>query len=1634
MLEGDDEPKRDSGETDQEQSVTEVQTNSPEETTVKEHEEEEEEKDQQECEKIEIDQKQDKEREKEDETDKEKPPETKDKDDQQIVEGETGVEEQQKEEKIVEGEEEKLPQVKSDEDKVLQVKSDEENLPKVKSDDEEKLPQVKSDDEKILQVKSDEEKLPQAKSDEETLPQIKSDENPPPVKSDEEKLPQAKSDEEKLPQVKSDEEKLPQVKSDEEKLPQAKSDEEKLPQAKSDEEKLSQVKSDEEEKLPPVKIDEVDTKQEDKEEDAMKEDITEETKKSLDSGQEYQIEVPINKESSQEGDITDITGQETPVISQDNLTESTVLEEVNMAEQTMEKEGQEIESVDHLDQDLEGFDEPLEIVVEEANSSKEESMIVESVNEDKEEKGVECEKTNSTPDEGKIMGGTDTPSDKSKDVIDEVKETTDADDKKDEMQTDQEVEDTSKPEGEAAQERREKEDVGVETNDVQQNETSNLKDDITTTGKDSPSPDQDVDSDVDIDVEGLDHVEKKSNLKEAEEEDSKVEEDHEESNYDELDESDESLELKICIEGITELEEAVDAENRDIEEAMEVEEGGNEEDIEGDEVNGLGIIEDDEYINDEEYTPEDATNGSLSDEKTLPECRLKRNYCCVHCGINTQNPRQYLYHLRDDHGEKMKVFECPRCIYASKNHQKLIRHARMVHKMKIKKLQASSSKSPSKITGSNAALNKLARASVSPGKSSRSSPGKSPRSDDWDEMEDEEDQDFDQDGSPIKGEDKKFHYCEHCDYSCRSRKLLNRHETSYHLKRRFFRCVKCNYVTHLKGRYTKHLKYHQLPILKCDYCDFRTPYRWNLDRHLKNHTEPCGEFKCHLCNFTAQIKQSLTVHISNHHLTTEQIRERERRRTIGISDPADFAFDDQEMELMRLERDEHPDALMLPGYDAPDSPSHSENSHGQHNGNNSFRVSNIDVSGQDDSQVNADDAKGEDGESKRKKPKIKITLKKMKVSKPKDTFFQELNERHNFEEDFIHPDDVVHRHGNVYIKTFKCRFCTFKAAFKNEVARHEKKIHSIPMPKYMNQSRKARKTIKSSKVITTTNDVLADILKFPQTEDKDIAETVLAADNIDKLKEVEESLSEDKDDESSSKDKDDVEFENITEDQEDSLDTMDDQLSDSKDSSPSKDPSKKKNMSFFEKLQEKMPTSNVQNLVCQFCGHESKCLSESVRHQKLHLSAKNIYASTSQSTRCQFCRHRCKTTDDLMSHLKQCPEARKNQITDSGRRASGGRLDENEDSQCSSEKGENAECNENEDDMKDIAGKTPVLLDESMMKKEVLNHPMENRVFVWNKFDKTEEQNAQDKAKSSVEGKKTEKGSRRSSTDSRRRKNSGSKSPLEMEGSLDYYIESPTPQGHHYYSKRVYRCPQCSFWATTASRFHVHIVGHFNRKPYNCSECGYKSNWRWDITKHIKLKTSRDSSHQNAQVLITDETGEKNYEKYDCYVAIIQLDETNAHRTEGGIPNRKGRPKRTSDKDDVLDTGTPTASPIRKPPMVAIPVMPRLQSMPRLTRAPARSSASRPGPMPFGPILPGAQLMVQIAGSRAASSGSGPRPPPPLALKGAMKSGASTSPSTSVKTTASGNTAVTNLVTGGQYQIITPQVRTSCVTVGSVCE
>lgn len=86
---------------------------------------------------------------------------------------------------------------------------------------------------------------------------------------------------------------------------------------------------------------------------------------------------------------------------------------------------------------------------------------------------------------------------------------------------------------------------------------------------------------------------------------------------------------------------------------------------------------------------------------------------------------------------------------------------------------------------------------------------------------------------------------------------------------------------------------------------------------------------------------------------------------------------------------------------------------------------------------------------------------------------------------------------------------------------------------------------------------------------------------------------------------------------------------------------------------------------------------------------------------------------------------------------------------------------------------------------------------------------------------------------------------------------------------KMYRCSYCDFTCSTASRFHVHFVQHLNTKPFQCSVCGHRSNWEWDVTKHIKMKSQRDEKHVNAKAMLVHESGKRDYSKYNKYVVWV---------------------------------------------------------------------------------------------------------------------------------------------------------------------
>lgn len=517
------------------------------------------------------------------------------------------------------------------------------------------------------------------------------------------------------------------------------------------------------------------------------------------------------------------------------------------------------------------------------------------------------------------------------------------------------------------------------------------------------------------------------------------------------------------------------------------------------------------------------------------------------------------------------------------------------------------------------------------------------------------------------------------------------------------------------------------------------------------------------------------------------------------------------------------------------------------------------------------------------RPKLKVSP----PSKKTKTESASNNETKSFGgSDFINPEDIIqHVNGKVYFKN-KCKLCNFKTAWDTEMAKHEKKVHNIDRIKDENKPVISKK---SSRPIPNLIPIPSQpLLPKPHTRPLyPVLKTVVIpepSEHIMSQKEMSDICAKS----SNSVLKDFASLFSSEEMFKCSTPKVPDLIPASIYSSSSSvnkiaDVFKQKNASFFDSLREKLElgTGGTGNLMCRICGHESKCLTEQAKHQKTCGKETNkvqnaIPKFNISSSRCQFCRQRCKSSVDLYNHLQSCSEAIKAHTLS---------LKDEVDS-------------ETEGDLR---------IDEDHIIEDCATkpHPMENKVFVWNdilvpmdiEVDDSNYEYTEDKVDDNV------------SLDLSIR----TQSPMDSESSYlgqDVVVSnnsrpSPLPSSvdkvpthgndisvaQH---KRVFKCPHCSFWASTASRFHVHIVGHLNKKPFECSLCAYRSNWRWDITKHIKLKSVRDPAHESAKVLMTDETGRRNYTKYNKYLTEIPVSSEQSMDTSGGCGTRPKHHDRTN--------------------------------------------------------------------------------------------------------------------------------------------
>ncbi|CAB3371547.1 Hypothetical predicted protein, partial [Cloeon dipterum] len=438
------------------------------------------------------------------------------------------------------------------------------------------------------------------------------------------------------------------------------------------------------------------------------------------------------------------------------------------------------------------------------------------------------------------------------------------------------------------------------------------------------------------------------------------------------------------------------------------------------------------------------------------------------------------------------------------------------------------------------------------------------------------------------------------------------------------------------------------------------------------------------------------------------------------------------------------------------------------------------------------------------------------------------------------------------------RFCQYKAFFAGDLARHEAKRHGAAMPVPQAKKRPMPNLIPLQHASPPPSD--ADIMAANILSG---GHSIFGGPSI---------IAQSDDEQESFNRK--VEFEDEDMEEEETPETLD-------------------------KMDVKVEHEEPQELKCNLCGHDSKTINEALNHQKTHKNEEAAQRSFLEgvglsSTRCQHCGVRCKNSAELMVHLRKC--------TSKARGSDAGALDSGADNQKSSDDHSDEEivglqcasCRQPFEEFEELRNHienckarmmelTPEVSITEIKGAEFM--PVVAKNFNWN-HDKSPQRSASKEIKPALTIERVSAQNLNSEEEDKIDTDEDDMEPRKLTlGEVFVGIETapgygcvteekvPNPHESQIQFTKVYKCPQCNFWASAASRFHIHFVGHLNSKPFGCSQCNYRSNWRWDVAKHIRLKGARDPKHApgaRPRVLVTDDdTSRRNYSKYAKYIMYL---------------------------------------------------------------------------------------------------------------------------------------------------------------------
>ncbi|RWS26307.1 zinc finger protein Xfin-like protein, partial [Leptotrombidium deliense] len=692
-------------------------------------------------------------------------------------------------------------------------------------------------------------------------------------------------------------------------------------------------------------------------------------------------------------------------------------------------------------------------------------------------------------------------------------------------------------------------------------------------------------------------------------------------------------------------------------------------------------------------TPLPINKSPIESSDNLAPTRIRRQYTCHDCGIRTVNPREFLYHRRDVHNQKVKIVECPYCVYACQYFQKLQRHILLVHKLEtsmtppaevLAAAQHSSEEpmSEGKTKSTQSLLQKPQTSNLEYSTSNLNSATVAPL-----KLKVKLKKVGEQDGPPRPEASPTYSYS--VIYEESEEQPETNDADKQNARRKYFQCESCGYKTNVHYLYKKHIKYHNAPKIKCELCDFESPYSWNVDRHARSHRMN-GAYKCLKCNFSSDKPQAITIHVNQHH--------RDKTDVHSTCDSLEKVSDEQV-----TQEEEHG--------------SHSEEEH-------EYQIR--DVCNQSTEVFD----------------QLSVPSKSNAVSLKSVTYVRKADGK------IVAKPAIVKR----------CKYCNFQTDTFAKLQKHESSFH----PEKRFQCPLCE--IRFENLVW-----LQRHLTHMHQEDEQANDIVRVLDmlNPKKKRTVNKSSQE-----------------------------------------PVSLPTGPQILKRPQFIPRKKLSVDKASTKCRICGYQTRWISELEKHMRVHTKEKPFS--------CPYCSFKSKWKGDLNRHVQKyhsrLPMPDLNAMEQQASRSFVA-----------------------ESEMPSI-------------KQEVDGDEIENQ-----DYSDIVVQNSPHSACGAAVIFKSE------NDECKREEQERTNDDEAILGNQD--------------KVKVYKCCYCDFMCTTASRFHVHFVQHLNTKPFMCSICGHRSNWEWDVTKHIKMKSQRDSEHLNAKPVLIHDSGKRDYRKYNKYMIWVDQKE-----------------------------------------------------------------------------------------------------------------------------------------------------------------